>query len=532
MIARLVFSRVFFIDERLFMFILSVTNQKYESAIVSCYTGHVFYLFYYLFPDNYFRDNYCFTMDVQKRLRDQERKQNSKSHRSKPEFPMLFIEPNLNIAEGSFDQLERHMGRYSNEKTIGGVFSVPMVYDDLGDVCLVGAGIRRRYEFGVKLVHDSTFETLDAHSKILQDLPNGMRFHMDNMPVEVVIPNKILHTIANMRGWNLDNELDVLKLQAYMNEFSQGSVNYVRLKSSGKKVFTYLYETKMEIGITGISAAELLTRKNKSRMGRRSSVEIGMWVEGLVPGKFVLRSTDWLNYVPEDSQDTRNFIDQTDSIVNVTLTKDTPRNTLNNKSLVSYETLQGYSNETIITLKDFMNPNFIKVIKLEADQLSTNDFNDVFEMKIFKEGVGELDSSEWSIDWSIDEPTITLNNAKPYIKYKIAMWLSLSYFGYKSQIHGGSDASVAPFFESYTKKQKRRYIRYVALEPKPDGAETQFSMVDSKYENWELLDNTLKLSVDAPYVLDAGKRSITYNNPPASGNAIEILEAIIQPISE
>jgi hypothetical protein len=495
-----------------------------ESAILSCYTGQILYIVKRLMPKNFFKDEYIAISDTHATMR-KNKVQGSGSHELRvPKFPMLYVEPNFAIAESYMEHLERNLrGVFSNVGITSGLHVMPIFFDDIHDLNLSAVALRRRYTFNVRLIVKSENEALNVLGWVRQSIPINRPQRLMNRPSEYVIPNEIVHKIAQLRGWSEPTENNAITIRAYLDSMSPGSINDIVIGASGNRNLTYLHNQDYLFAVESIDIANVNSRKNQSK-DPRISIDLAIWLESLIPARYILSVADFSNFINVDPGDIPESATVTGAIVRQSVTKETPPMIRNGTlSMINDNSIYvEYNGSDTLELKTLWGTDFFNLFN--AYRLEKPDeFQQMVVISIYSDRYGELPDDEWEIVWD-DEPHVYLPNPKPYMMYRVIIWVSFPEFTAFAMTK--ADPNYKPEVNrSYTGTNiKTKYVRHVELQPLPDGIATTFALSETYLPEWFIKIVIAPTSTS----IHENRRSIVFAEPPDASADSMYLEAILE----
>lgn len=510
------------------MEIYQVSTLNTESAVLSSFTGQILDIFRnHVMPPKFFRDEYCAISEAWAAMLKSKGRNTGGGSLRVPQFPLLYVEPNYEIAESTTDYLEKSVRSYNNlSGVVGtGLFTFPVFFDDEADIGLRALGIRRRYSFVVRLVMDSESRALNVLSRIRQRLPVGRIQQLYKKPAEYVIPNEIIAKLAEVKGWNHRTEVGAELIRSYMNAYSEGTINDVILKSTGLRAITYVQHQNYLVNVENIGIANVNSRRGQAK-DPRVSVDIGMWLESVVPSDYVLSSVDFSNFVPRDpidsSEDTD--IEATGALVSFSIAKHTPSITRGSLTRVFDAAFyfESVDDDGTVDLSVLFSDGYDLLTAYR--EMVGNDFGALHHVAIYPDRFAELAPNEFTVDWNhTPSARITIHAPRPNMRYRVVIWLSLTEANASLYRLRGIPYEP-PLNQSYVpRKAPHRYVRGIQLQPIPNGVIEQFMLPADVLVNWKL---EYVIQPQGCTILENG-RGVVFQTPPDEQDTPLVLEALV-----
>lgn len=392
-----------------------LSNYNLYSSVVN----YIKQYFINNFPNNFFK--YIYMRNSSAYVTEQWLDNENKLVKPKP---ALGINVNFERGDATFTGDAFHFGR-SNIRV--NTFSYPQIYD-----LIFKDSTRRSYatgfrtktklvlEIGIKV--ETEVKAASVESYIRSHIGYNRPFYMNNVYLEVPLPNSVIKELLVSSGMTVNNPAEVTAFNNYIHNNSFGMITYKKNKTTGNYLYFHKFSTNI---LCNVLDKPSITKNMENKSVKDAVLNFNMEIE----------FGNILNFITEHeilnitSPVSLPFIDDSENNVICNYTMQFPlESKIGNKDILNTIKFVTDNNSEIdaLSLTEFLSPEVLFCIEyLKSLPDSNLELNDLLLFKVYRDGLLLTPS-----DINIDFQTYIITLLNPYINYQytIVVYLNISKF--------------------------------------------------------------------------------------------------------
>jgi hypothetical protein len=252
-------------------------------------------------------------------------------------------------------------------------------FNDEDDILIDAIPNRIKFQFDYKIKVESYMQKIDVVHALRQKLNSNDIFYWNNVLIESQIPNTIIESIADIKGFDLNNKTDVDCFLKYLKQFSNGRIESKIYSGTGNRTFTYLYSANILIKVESPPNVDGNSKERSNWGEGESIVDFSLTMELWIPNNYKLevKQLPSRSYVstPNESKLTIEHV-----------VKLRPPSTKGDRSLITWQKFVTDVNTKIdkIDISPILEDNLIKIIDQSVEDHDTQYLDKLFEFVLYR----------------------------------------------------------------------------------------------------------------------------------------------------
>ena len=359
------------------------------------------------FPSNFFK--YIYMRNSSAYVTEQWLDNENKLVKPKP---ALGINVNFERGDATFTGDAFHFGRSHIRVN---TFSQPQIYDLIfkdTNRRSYATGFRTKtklvLELGIKV--ETEVKAASVESYIRSHIGYNRPFYMNNVYLEVPLPNSVIKELLVSSGMTINNPAEILTFNNYIHNNSFGSITYKKNKTTGNYLYFHKFSTNI---LCNLLDKPSITKNMENKSVKDAVLNFSMEIEFGNILNFITEH-EILNIVPPTSLP---FIDDSENNVICNYTIQFPlESKIGNKDIINTVKFVTDNNSQVdsLQLNEFLSPEILFCIEyLKSLPNSSIELDDLILFKVYRDATVLL-----STDFNVDFQTYIISLLNPYINYQ------------------------------------------------------------------------------------------------------------------